>query len=36
MEKIILKELSNLGFSYEKIDDKGVQDMANEWKKEQF
>ena len=36
MEKIILKELSNLGFSYERIDDKGVQDMADEWKKEQF
>ena len=36
MEKIVLKELSNLGFSYESIDDKGVQDMADEWKKEQF
>ena len=36
MEKIVLKELSNLGFSYERIDDKGVQDMADEWKKEQF
>lgn len=36
MEKIILKELANLGFKYEKVDNKGVQDMANEWKKEQF
>ncbi|MDY6134243.1 HyaD/HybD family hydrogenase maturation endopeptidase [Campylobacter lanienae] len=36
MSKIILKELKSLGFEYSKIDDKNLQDIANEWKKEQF
>lgn len=36
MEKMILKHLQELGFSYEKIANFTVDDIAMEWKKEQF
>lgn len=36
MEKILLKELKNLNFSYQKTNDYSIEDIIKIWEKEQF
>lgn len=36
MQKVLLKYLNEIGFKYEKVANLSIQDIANEWKNEQF